>query len=118
LESHETFYDVVLKRAHPMRGFSYAAISGEPVFDGDGLFVGYRGIGREITQQKLAEGNINRLAHYDTLTNLFNRAAFFERLNHALSLARRHGRVLACCSSTSTVSRTSTTRSAISGDGC
>jgi diguanylate cyclase (GGDEF)-like protein/PAS domain S-box-containing protein len=95
LESHETFYDVVIKRAHPVRGFSYAAISGEPVFDSDGRFVGYRGIGREITQQKLAEENINRLAHYDTLTNLFNRAAFFERLNHALALARRHKRALA-----------------------
>ncbi len=95
LESHETFFDVVLRREHPVRGFGYAAISGEPVFDADGCFIGYRGIGREITQQKLAEENINRLAHYDTLTSLFNRAAFFERLNHALALARRHGRVLA-----------------------
>ena len=95
LESHETFFDVVLRREHPVRGYGYAAISGEPVFDADGYFIGYRGIGREITQQKLAEENINRLAHYDTLTSLFNRAAFFERLNHALSLARRHGRVLA-----------------------
>ncbi len=95
LESHETFFDVVLRRAHPIRGYGYAAISGEPVFDADGQFAGYRGIGREITQQKLAEENINRLAHYDTLTSLFNRAAFFERMNHALSLARRHGRALA-----------------------
>ncbi len=95
LESRETFFDVVLRRVHPVRGYGYAAISGEPVFGADGQFVGYRGIGREITQQKLAEENINRLAHYDTLTSLFNRAAFFERLNHALSLARRHGRVLA-----------------------
>jgi len=95
LESHETFYDVVLRRVHPVRGYSYASISGEPVYDEDGRFIGYRGIGREVTQQKLAEENINRLAHYDTLTNLFNRAAFFDRLNHALSIARRHGRVLA-----------------------
>ncbi len=95
LESHETFFDVVLKRAHPLRGYGYAAISGEPVFAADGTFSGYRGIGREITQQKLAEENINRLAHYDTLTNLYNRGAFFERLNHALTLAQRHGRALA-----------------------
>jgi diguanylate cyclase (GGDEF)-like protein/PAS domain S-box-containing protein len=95
LESHETFFDVVLRRVHPARGATYAAISGEPVFDADGRFTGYRGIGREVTQQKLAEENINRLAHYDTLTNLFNRGAFFERLNHALAVARRHGSVLA-----------------------
>ncbi len=95
LESHETFYDVVLPRFHPVRGQRYAAISGEPVFDAEGRFTGYRGIGREITRQKLAEENINRLAHYDTLTSLFNRTAFFERLNHALSVAQRHARSLA-----------------------
>ena len=95
LESRETFYDVVLRRIHPVRGATYAAISGEPVFDADGLFTGYRGVGREVTQQKLAEENINRLAHYDTLTNLFNRGSFFERVQHALSVARRHGNVLA-----------------------
>jgi diguanylate cyclase (GGDEF)-like protein len=95
LQSHETFYDVVLRRVHPVRGATYAAISGEPVFDARGLFAGYRGIGREVTQQKLAEENINRLAHFDTLTNLYNRGAFFERLHHALSIARRHGNVLA-----------------------
>ena len=33
LESHETFYDVVLRRVHPSRGATFAAISGEPVFD-------------------------------------------------------------------------------------
>src|SRR4029450_9177351 len=31
LESHETFYDVVLQRIHPTRGGTYAAITGEPV---------------------------------------------------------------------------------------
>src|SRR4029450_3754914 len=50
LESHETFYDVVLRRVHTTRGATYAAISGEPVFDHKGQFSGYRGIGREITQ--------------------------------------------------------------------
>ena len=95
LESRETFYDVVLRRVHPVRGETFAAISGEPVFDADGLFTGYRGVGREVTQQKLAEENINRLAHYDTLTSLYNRGAFFERVHHALAVARRHGNVLA-----------------------
>ncbi len=93
--SRETFFDVVLRRIHAVRGATYAAISGEPVFDAGGRFAGYRGIGREITQQKLAEENVNRLAHFDTLTSLYNRAAFFERLAHAISVARRHGSVLA-----------------------
>jgi diguanylate cyclase (GGDEF)-like protein/PAS domain S-box-containing protein len=95
LASRETFFDVVMRRVHPVRGATYAAISGEPVFDAAGKFVGYRGIGREITQQKLAEESVNRLAHYDTLTSLFNRGAFFDRLAHALSVARRHDQMLA-----------------------
>ena len=95
LASRETFFDVVLRRVHPVRGATYAAISGEPVFDAAGRFIGYRGIGREVTQQKLAEESVNRLAHYDTLTSLFNRGAFFERLAHALSVARRHGQMIA-----------------------
>jgi diguanylate cyclase (GGDEF)-like protein/PAS domain S-box-containing protein len=95
LEAHETFYDMVFRRKNADEGHSYSAISGEPVYAADGRFVGYHGIGRDVTKQKLTEENNNRLAHYDTLTGLFNRGAFFERLNHALSLARRHGCVLA-----------------------
>jgi len=95
LEAHETFYDVVFRRKNRDDGCSYSAISGEPVFASDGRFIGYHGIGRDVTKQKLTEENNVRLAHYDTLTGLYNRAAFFERLNHALSLALRHGCVLA-----------------------
>ena len=95
LEAHETFYDVIFRRKNRDDGHSYSAISGEPLFDPDGRFIGYHGIGRDVTKQKLTEENNVRLAHYDTLTGLFNRAAFFERLNHALSLARRHGCVIA-----------------------
>ncbi|MEP7184128.1 MAG: EAL domain-containing protein [Betaproteobacteria bacterium] len=95
LERRETFHEVVLRRRLANGRISYACVSGEAVIDASGAFIGYRGIGREITQQKLAEENINRLAHYDTLTGLYNRAAFFERLDHALALARRHAQSLA-----------------------
>ena len=33
----------------------YMAVSGMPVFDGSGQFVGYRGVGRHITERKRAE---------------------------------------------------------------
>jgi diguanylate cyclase (GGDEF)-like protein/PAS domain S-box-containing protein len=36
------------------------AISGEPVFDGEGVFTGYRGIGRDITERKQAEESLRR----------------------------------------------------------
>jgi diguanylate cyclase (GGDEF)-like protein/PAS domain S-box-containing protein len=92
LARHEAFHDVVLERRLPDGSATYAAISGEPFYDDDGQFSGYRGIGRDITRQKLAEAHVNRLAHFDALTGLLNRAAFFDRAAHALALARRHQR--------------------------
>ena len=89
------FRDVILRAPHPEGGFSFVSISGEPVLAADGTFLGYRGVGLDITKQKLIEANISRLARFDSLTGLYNRPAFFERLDHAIALARRHDRVIA-----------------------
>jgi diguanylate cyclase (GGDEF)-like protein/PAS domain S-box-containing protein len=95
LRAHESFRDVILRRPRPDGSVSYVSISGEPVFDEAGTFLGYRGIGLDITKQKLIEATTSRLARFDPLTNLYNRTAFFERLNHALAVARRHDRSIA-----------------------
>ncbi|UCH46474.1 MAG: EAL domain-containing protein [Betaproteobacteria bacterium] len=59
LENHKrvtaerkAFRDVLL---HNPVNDRYALVSGEPVFDLDGTFVGYRGISRDITAEKHAE---------------------------------------------------------------
>ncbi len=36
-------------------GLRYFSISGDPVFDADGVFTGYRGIGRDVTARRLAQ---------------------------------------------------------------
>jgi len=55
LDARRPFRDLVLKR-YPQDGqVHYALISGEPIFDAEGAFKGYRGIGRDITALKLAE---------------------------------------------------------------
>jgi len=95
LMAHEVFRDLVLRAPRQEGGFSFVAISGEPVFAQDGAFLGYRGVGLDITKQKLIEANISRLARFDSLTGLHNRPAFFERLDHAIAVARRHGRAIA-----------------------
>ena len=46
-------------RRRPLR---WLALSGEPVFDAEGMFQGYRGVGRNITAQKRAE-QLLRLEH-------------------------------------------------------
>ena len=95
LKAQEVFRDLVLRAPQPDGGFSFVSISGEPVLDENGEFIGYRGVGLDITKQKLIEANINRLARFDSLTGLHNRGAFYARLDHAIALARRHDRAVA-----------------------
>ena len=49
----------------------------------------------DITDKKLSEEHIYRLAHYDILTGLPNRALLQQRLQQALRLAKRHRHKLA-----------------------
>jgi diguanylate cyclase (GGDEF)-like protein/PAS domain S-box-containing protein len=62
--------------------------SAVPIFDGE-TFKGYRGIDRDITQQKMAEREIAVLAHTDTLTGLANRASFLAHLKQDFARAHR-----------------------------
>jgi diguanylate cyclase (GGDEF)-like protein/PAS domain S-box-containing protein len=47
------------------------------------------GIGRDITEQKRAEEEIQQLAYYDSLTNLPNRTLLHDRINQAIVQAYR-----------------------------
>jgi diguanylate cyclase (GGDEF)-like protein/PAS domain S-box-containing protein len=58
---------------------------------GDGLGV----IMRDITEQKMAELRLQYMATHDSLTGLPNRALFQDRLDHAISLARRNNEKVA-----------------------
>ena len=73
----------------------FISFSGEPVFDRDGQFAGYRGIARDVTQSRRAEERIRRLAHFDELTGLPNRTMFMHTLQRAFSLAQRRGKQFA-----------------------
>ena len=49
------------------------------------------GVAEDITERKLAEARIEHLAHFDSLTELPNRAAFTMRLAEAIQTAERTG---------------------------
>ncbi|MGH6912684.1 MAG: putative bifunctional diguanylate cyclase/phosphodiesterase, partial [Geminicoccales bacterium] len=87
----------------PFRGFRFhiadqsgavyhLQISGKPIFDRDGAFRGYRGIGSDVTTEVSAEAASDHLAHYDSLTDLPNRMQLRSEVEQAASLARHHGR--------------------------
>jgi diguanylate cyclase (GGDEF)-like protein/PAS domain S-box-containing protein len=63
--------------------------------DEEGKVTQYIGIFGDITQYKQAEEHIQRLAHFDLLTGLPNRALLADRFNYALNIAQRNNEQLA-----------------------
>src|SRR5690606_28869384 len=90
LEARQPFRDLELLRINPQGQRNWQSVSGLPVFDENGVFRGYRGIGRDITDRKAAEDETQRLAFYDTLTGLPNRRLLLDRLSHAQQLGARN----------------------------
>lgn len=93
LERHLPFRDFVLARRSPDGMVTYVSHTGTPVFDDRGTFRGYRGVARDITERVRAEEDLARMAHYDALTGLPNRALLHGRLLRAIARADR-GRTL------------------------
>ena len=65
----------------------WLSLSGRPLCDEQGTFLGYRGVASDVTAAKRAEAKLAYLAHHDSLTGLPNRSFFQDSLDQAL-LAR------------------------------
>ncbi len=97
LQAHEVFHDFEMQRLGADGEPVWVSVSGEPIFDGEGRFTGYRGLARNITERKRAEAEIQRLAFFDELTGLPNRRLLLERLERAAAACERsacHGALL------------------------
>src|SRR5258707_13491936 len=55
LEAHQPFRDLQWHRLDGEGKLQIANISSKPIFDSEGRFLGYRGIGRDITESKRSE---------------------------------------------------------------
>jgi PAS domain S-box-containing protein len=64
LDAHLPFRDFELARPTPDGGKRYVSVSGLPVFDKSGHFIGYRGVGRHITERKRIEEKLRRSEAY------------------------------------------------------
>jgi PAS domain S-box-containing protein len=79
LDAHLPFRDFELARSMPDGGKRYVSASGMPVFDDKGHFLGYRGVGRDITERKRAELAIRESEQrFRTLFEKANDAIFLE----------------------------------------
>ncbi len=65
------------------------------VRDSDGTVVNYIGSFVDISERKASEERVRHLAHHDALTDLPNRFSLHERLDQAMSFARRSQKTLA-----------------------
>ena len=54
-----------------------------------GAFLGFRGVGSDVTEQRESEQKISKLARYDTLTSLPNRLQLTEALDQSLRDAEK-----------------------------
>ncbi len=89
LSARFPFSDVVVRPASDQD--VHWSLSGNPIFDERGRFLGFRGIGTDLTEQRRSEQEISRLARFDSLTGLPNRALMRQTLDEALrNASNRH----------------------------
>ena len=97
-----TRLSIDLAERRPFSDFQYAwrrpdgevrvlKISARPRFDDDGRFLGYRGVGSDITASFQLTQKLAHQATHDALTGLVNRREFEQRLERVIQSAHSHG---------------------------
>ncbi|WP_223305970.1 bifunctional diguanylate cyclase/phosphodiesterase [Massilia sp. NR 4-1] len=73
----------------------WASLSTNPIFDGDGAYLGALALVTDITAQRQSSEEVWRQANFDTLTGLPNRHMFQDRLGQEMKKAKRDNMFLA-----------------------
>jgi PAS domain S-box-containing protein len=55
LQQHQEFRDFEIQRGNPDGSTYWISVSGTPIFDSLGQFIGYRGVGKDISKRKQAQ---------------------------------------------------------------
>ncbi|WP_346775496.1 EAL domain-containing protein [Sphingomonas sp. G-3-2-10] len=90
LKAREAFRDILL----PVQVGAeerWWEMSATPRYDERGAFIGFRGVGSDVTEARQSADKINRMARYDTLTGLPNRLLIHETLASAMAAAEKWG---------------------------
>ena len=94
-EARQPIRDFEFGRPRSDGSSRYFQVSGEPRTAPDGRFLGYRGVGRDITELVLARQHVVSLAYSDPLTGLANRTSLGPAFEQAVERARRRSTRLA-----------------------
>ncbi|MBW8898332.1 MAG: diguanylate cyclase, partial [Massilia sp.] len=87
--AHESFSNLEFEARDDAGQSRWYCINGEPMFDEQGAFRGYRGTGADITERKQTEQRIHHIAQHDVLTGLPNRSLLQDRLSQAIAYSVR-----------------------------
>jgi diguanylate cyclase (GGDEF)-like protein/PAS domain S-box-containing protein len=82
--ARSAFNDLALRAAIPGEE-RWWSISGRPLYDEFGNFLGFRGSGHDLTEKRRSQQHASRLAHYDSLTGLANRLQMAQTLERLLA---------------------------------
>jgi diguanylate cyclase (GGDEF)-like protein/PAS domain S-box-containing protein len=91
IRAREAFYNFEYQTLDDNGETRWFCVNGQPVFDDEGRFGGYRGTGSDITVRKLTEQRVHHVAQHDVLTGLPNRSLLQDRLQQAIAYATRSG---------------------------
>jgi diguanylate cyclase (GGDEF)-like protein/PAS domain S-box-containing protein len=91
VRANEAFYNFEYQTLDDNGETRWFCVNGQPVFDDEGRFGGYRGTGSDITARKLTEQRVHHVAQHDVLTGLPNRSLLQDRLQQAIAYATRSG---------------------------
>ncbi len=89
LSSRTAFADYPVAAAGNAEADRWWSISGRPVTDDRGRFIGFIGSGSDLTEKRRSEAEIARLAMFDSLTGLANRQRMKLALDQTLAQSRR-----------------------------
>lgn len=90
LKRREPFRDLLLP-VHVNGAERWWEMTGSPRFNEEGSFIGFRGVGSDVTEARESQNRISHMARYDALTGLPNRLLINETLATAMAEAEKWG---------------------------
>ncbi|MEN8177548.1 MAG: EAL domain-containing protein [Pseudomonadota bacterium] len=97
LELYEAFENIELQWMNEEPSNCILVFSARPIFDGNDTFLGYRGVGRDMTEERRSAQLIKHQATHDELTGLVNRREFMRRLDNAFDHVKQGGTACTLC---------------------
>ena len=95
MSTRSSFQELAVRAATKGEDERWWSINGLPVYDDFDNFQGFRGSGSDLTERRLSEEKVTRLAHYDSLTGLSNRLQMSIMLEKILTARVMEQRVCA-----------------------